>query len=962
MPAIDPLRRVPIEAPTMHHRLSRILIPLFLATSAQAQSSIRLDVTRDTWVSEVGREADGNNGGSPRLKFKSIQEMSLLDVDASSLRGRTIQSARLHIRKAGDERLLRVTVSSISAEWSEGSGNNYAIEPGGATFHHRRYPDLAWSIDGGDLPHVILSNGGSTWQMADASPPDRDGWQVIPVDPAVIAARLAGLSHGFLVFDDTGSEWTRRGESFTFHLFPNRFAYSRDQNRASAPYFEIVPGPDDHRPPPAPTGLRVDPTTTRLPAGEAIVSWTTPPDTGPAGTLGFLADLDGRPLPRELIPMAGPSGGRVEMYLRDLRLTPGSKARLSIRAIDAAANVGPPATFDVHLSNRNPTRLHETPRDKSRPASPLPHLGSIEISILDELDKVHPISGEMIPAQPSNYLSNNHLWNSNNSQISLHAARNEFLAFQILLRGGDEAGRSSVRPALAFETRSPRVEFGRYRMVTSKKGPLPDPIVPLDAPADLRSGAQSTSLHVEVYVPHEMPAGEHRGTLTLSGQGGETLRLPVVLKVWDFTLPDHLSFLPEMNSYGLPENERDYYRLAHRHRTVVNRLPYFQNGAIAEGCAPAWNPRTQSFDWSAWDRRFGPLLDGSAFADLPRKGVPLEVFYLPLHENWPTPMEGNYNGSYWADRAFPASYRRAFVSASRQYAEHFRARGWTETLFQCLLNNKVDFKRNGWSRGSSPWLLDEPASFQDYWALRYFARAFHEGINRAEGAPRPGQSPPASWPRMVFRADISRPQWRRDSLDGLLDDHVVGGAVRKYPRLVSDRQRRFGEITREYGSTNPIEASNVQPAGWCLDVWSMGLDGVIPWQTIGNAGSWDRADELSLFYPAREGLGVTPSIRLKAYRRGQQDIEYLTLWSRLRDEPRWAVGRQVREHLNLSGARRGTGTAAVEDAGRIDYDRLRPQDLWALRLAIGESISGAHPAPLRKLVDFRTPPREVPGR
>src|SRR5262249_21382826 len=162
----------------------------------------------------------------------------------------------------------------------------------------------------------------------------------------------------------------------------------------------------------------------------------------------------------------------------------------------------------------------------------------------------------------------------------------------------------------------------------------------------------------------------------------------------------------------------------------------------------------------------------------------VEVFYLPLHENWPSPIEGNYNGSYWADRAFPDSYRRAFVAASRGMAEHFRVRGWTDTLFQCLLNNKVDYKRSGWSRGSSPRLIDELDSYQAFWALRYFARASHEGINQADGS----ADSHASRPRMVFRADISRPQWRRDSLDGLLDYHVVGGAVRRYPRPVFDRK------------------------------------------------------------------------------------------------------------------------------------------------------------------------------
>ena len=146
----------------------------------------------------------------------------------------------------------------------------------------------------------------------------------------------------------------------------------------------------------------------------------------------------------------------------------------------------------------------------------------------------------------------------------------------------------------------------------------------------------------------------------------------------------------------------------------------------------------------------------------------------------------------------PAAYPRVTQAAHdagwefmghgfRQIATHLQTAGWTETLFQGFLNNKNNLKFNGWSRGSSPWLLDEPASFQDYWALRYFGRAFHEGINQV-AAPdarvsRPSQAdshsegvPAAASPRLVFRADISRPQWRRDSLDGLLDicvDHLA---------------------------------------------------------------------------------------------------------------------------------------------------------------------------------------------
>jgi hypothetical protein len=297
----------------------------------------------------------------------------------------------------------------------------------------------------------------------------------------------------------------------------------------------------------------------------------------------------------------------------------------------------------------------------------LPRLAGAEVAVLDELDKVHPVSGVMIPQQPEGYLAANHLWSAKEKQVRLHAARNEFVAFQVLLRG-KVAG---VRPELTFAGEGGekvRVQFGRYTHVATKQGPLPDPIVPLRGTFDLPDpaagidGQKSGSLHVEVYVPHDVKAGEHKGRLTLNA-GGQTLALDVSLHVWDFTLPDYLSFLPEMNCYGLPANERDYYRLAHAHRTVLNRLGYHQGGSITEGCAPVWDG--SRLDWKEWDRRFGPYLDGSAFADLPRRGVPLECFYLPLHENWPSPMAGNYSGDYWADRAFPPGYRAAFVAARR---------------------------------------------------------------------------------------------------------------------------------------------------------------------------------------------------------------------------------------------------------------------------------------------------------
>jgi hypothetical protein len=905
--------------------------------------AIRLPVVRDTWFSEVGPEADANLGGAPKLKLKSYQEMSFIDIDPAPLKGRIVRQATLRLRLAGNERLWRMTVGTIAAEWVEGTSARYGPQAGSSTFNHRRHPDTPWSYPGSDLCSVILGQGGTLWGMADASPPDPEGWQEVAVDPAVVAARVAGISYGLLLFDDTGSEWNRDGEKFTLRHMPNRFVMSREAGAAGAPYLMVVPGAEDAAPPLAPADLHSD--ASDLPAGEAWVSWITPEDQGAAGTVGFLVTAGGSDVPRYLIPRAGKPGERVRLHLRDRELEPGSEVMLQVRAVDGAGNVGAPLGGSVRVSNRVALGLPgAAPVVSGKPAT-LPRLGAAEVAVTDELDKVHPLTGELIPQEDEGYLAANHLWHAADDQVTLHAARNEFVAFQVVVRGA--AG--DVEPSFSMDPGAGElaVRFGGYRNVMTSRGPLPDPIVPLTDREGVLAGQRSRSLHCEIYVPHTAAAGTHSGTLTLRA-GADSLALRVVLRVWDFTLPDYLSFLPEMNCYGLPRNERDYYRLAHEHRVVLDRVPYSQNGTVADGCAPQWDGK--QLDWTAWDRRFGPYLDGSAFADLPRRGVPLDCFYLPLHENWPSPMEGNYNGDYWADRAFPDAYRRDFVTVARLFAEHLGARGWADTLFLFFLNGKNNFKQQGWSRGSSPWLLDEPANFQDFWALRYFGTAFHEGISQARG--------PA---KLVFRGDISRPQWQRDALDGLLDYNVVSSAMRAYPRIVFDRRQAEGQIVLEYGSTNGVEESNMQPLGWCLDAWSRGTDGVVPWQTVGRGESWQRGDRLALFYPGR-AMGAAPvaSVRLKAYRRGQQDVEYLTLLSQLTGESRWALGQRVREALGLRAERRGTGSgpAGAEDAGMIGFAALRPQAVWGLRVRLGEVISAAHPPPRRRLVELRTPPRD----
>jgi hypothetical protein len=137
---------------------------------------------------------------------------------------------------------------------------------------------------------------------------------------------------------------------------------------------------------------------------------------------------------------------------------------------------------------------------------------------------------------------------------------------------------------------------------------------------------------------------------------------------------------------------------------------------------------------------------------------------------------------------------------------------------------------------------------------------------------------------------------------------------------------------------------------------------VLPWQVIGNSNSWKSADATCLFYPggpAGEKAPI-PSIRLKAYLRGEQDVEYLVMLSQLQKQSQSIFGQRVRAALPLKGQRRGTGFTADEDAGVIAFDHLRPQDLWAMRVRIGEVLSGMHPPARERLVEFPPSKSQIP--
>lgn len=901
-----------------------------LHAQSQAPQTVQLPITRDTWVSNYHSEVNGNNGRSGRLKLKGIQELSLIDLSTRPLGRRRIRHAEISLRSVSRDRLLRVSVSTVASPWTEGTGTSYTPKADGASFAMAQQGQRTWTRAGGDLSCVINGNGHTRWSTAPATPPDANQRQRIRFDPIILAAVRADLSCGLALTDDIGHEYERRGDRFTFKPFRNRFVASRHWRPGTAPLIHVQLGEMDTTPPRPVSQLSQ--VHDDLPPGQAKIQFSPPADNDLLGYRLYWIDPkqpDQRHrVPRYLVPFAEAHANTVTVHLYDLNWQPGKTYQLMVEPVDRTANPGPIAACRVTASSAKPLSLPTSTRHCTDPTAPTLNIGNVQLQIVDMLDKIDITTGRMIPAQPEGYGNDNHRYRSDPLQITVDGARNAHVGFQIVCKGA--ANQCTIR--CQFQTPGQptiRPNLYRFEYLKTKAGIVGDPLSPTTMPTKLPAarqpipGQQYTCFLIDWHIPHRMQPGICQGQLIIDIDGRRQL-IPIQLTVRRFMLPDRLSFVPEMNCYQLPPapGSTAYYRLAHAHRTCLNRLPYGWRGRHVR-VAPAW--RNGQFDFTKWDRQVGPLLDGSAFADLPRAGVPVDVFYLPINEDWPIGFDEHFKGGYWPNDALSDHYRSQWIDAMHQLAKHLAEKQWQQTVFQCYLNNKIYHKQDQWQRSSAAWIFDEPVNLQDFAALRWYARAFAQATTEYRRI------------KLAFRGDISRPQWQRNTLDGLMQVNVVGGDFGKYHRMVDQRREQFNQKLIPYGGSNRLDKPNTQPVGWCIQSWLSNGDGVLPWQTVGNAGAWHKPDSLALFYPGQPvgQTGPVPSVRLKAYRQGQQLTEYLTIWQQLTGRPRWACRKAVTNILNLQNqiARQND-----QDAGVVRFDRLTPAQLAKLQRTLGEHL------------------------
>lgn len=217
----------------------------------------------------------------------------------------------------------------------------------------------------------------------------------------------------------------------------------------------------------------------------------------------------------------------------------------------------------------------------------------------------------------------------------------------------------------------------------------PDIAVPLELEPDFEIAPLSSQMiWVDVYVPRDAEAGTWVGTITVWEGDVPTQALPVHLDVWDFDLPDDTSagtmlVVSDEDIYsrylgtkfpdqvGLTTDAvavmDRHFQMAHRHRVSLIGGDYDGNHRVAS----QWIPR----------------LDGSLFTeshgyDGPGRGVGLDVYAIGIYGAWQSSWDTGSAGSLreladlyegWFEANSPDTFRFVYLqdepSSSGQFNE-----------------------------------------------------------------------------------------------------------------------------------------------------------------------------------------------------------------------------------------------------------------------------------------------------
>ena len=494
--------------------------------------------------------------------------------------------------------------------------------------------------------------------------------------------------------------------------------------------------------------------------------------------------------------------------------------------------------------------------------------------------------------------------------LTWQAARNETLAFQLMLRRRDRTAPESVQITLADSPIHAAVFAAHYHAVDNAGyswGPstevlpypasYPDALVPrqqvcgdseveLFDQLQLPSPGRNQSVWVDLYVPGSLPTGPHQQDIMItSGEGASatSTTLTVTLDVIDASLPHKPSIdaIGEVyRAYNLEGAGYDsaspmwrtisqcYQQLAHQHRMVfIERTPEA--------------PSTPT-EWATYAQAFGPALTGELFsAEAGYRGTGMDT---PV-SIWRTPWPQDYDIT--VEQSLTPAQLSQYAAMAETWANVVAEQAWQQTRYFAYVFDEVD--------GPSDVAETDPDR-------REYIKRVHKDMQQVQQAIDRGiraANDPAQPVDLVWTSHSDPTVWVDDP-ETTLVDRVRLWAPNAHAANTDFLRHRIdrGERAWFYHSGHPAVGGHaINLPGTDMRSWGVigaryGIQGQLMWAVnLGNDAAPfadpsykpddDRVGNGVMVYPGNQlpNIGYTaapgpvPSMRLKTWRRGLQDAE-----------------------------------------------------------------------------------------
>ncbi len=566
-------------------------------------------------------------------------------------------------------------------------------------------------------------------------------------------------------------------------------------------------------------------------------------------------------------------------------------------------------------------------------------------------------------------------WIYDGDQVLLHAARGEYISFQLVLNNNtgktmkgimvdmppfeQENLRFKIHPEFflewAVEVKTPSTGYSKASL---GRGWYPDALVPfqyvqMDStkvrrrwifPLELPDfnnridEQQSLVIWVDQYIPikydEAMPG---RYTTEISVAVGDQIKtIPIQLDIWDFAIPNenklkaslqHEGFLSRMDQ----RQELETYQLFKRNRISLMD-PTYKPDLLVTGSGNV------ALDWEYFDARLNKYFTGEAFTSEmgyhygPGYGEPMETFILPFN------VFGKHGDAGWPDTGRPEVERNpenisVYRNVIREVREH--------------LQNSVDPQKtelivylNGLDESYFPEAWDRMVFYGEIFKEDYPEVRFRIDGGYTEEAMEVVKNSINSWASHTINYNI---ELIRKYQEMGIEDWIYG------PMLYESK------VNSWVGSSTFIDLPLVNDRAISWSCWKYNT---YSWLSWGVGAGWEKAwydpetwkdtykvgsdsdagytykklngNGLLLYCPGiiPNVYGVCPSIRLKTMRDGVQEYEYMRLLAEL-DGKKDRVNEIVNTIIKNPFGEKSIGNLDVWvfDAKQWDEARIKMGDL-----------------------------------